>query len=134
MASPIQWTWIWVCSGTWWWIGKPGVLQFIGSQRVRHHWTTELNWTEGAEPLKICLVLIFIYAVRWGFNELPSTGQHNLLTMPSTLHITLSLEYRTVKILYFFLFICVNYHFAINMIILQVISYRSLLFFASNLF
>ena len=34
MASPTQWTWVWVDSGSWWWIGRPGVLQFMGSQRV----------------------------------------------------------------------------------------------------
>ena len=45
MASPTQWTWVWVNSGSWWWTGKPGALQFIGSQRVRHDWVTELNWT-----------------------------------------------------------------------------------------
>ena len=36
-------TWVWVNSGNWWWTGKPGVLQFMGSQRVRHDWGTELN-------------------------------------------------------------------------------------------
>ena len=36
-------------SGSWWWTGKPGVLQFMGSQRVWHDWATELNWTE-AKP------------------------------------------------------------------------------------
>ena len=46
MASPTQWTWVWVNSGSWWWTGRPGVLQFMGSQRVRHDWVTELNWTE----------------------------------------------------------------------------------------
>ena len=46
MASPIQRTWVWVNSGSWWWTGRPGVLQFMGSQRVRHDWATELNWTE----------------------------------------------------------------------------------------
>ena len=45
MASPTQWTWVWVNSGSWWWTGRPGVLQFMGSQRVRHDWATELNWT-----------------------------------------------------------------------------------------
>ena len=44
MASPTQWTWIWVDSGSWWWTGRPGVLQFMGSQRVGHDWATELNW------------------------------------------------------------------------------------------
>ena len=44
MASPIQWTWIWVNCRTWWWAGRPGVLQSMGSQRVWHDWA-ELNWT-----------------------------------------------------------------------------------------
>ena len=44
MASPTQWTWVWVDSGNWWWTGRPGVLRFMGSQRVRCDWATELNW------------------------------------------------------------------------------------------
>ena len=44
MASPTQGTWVWVSSGSWWWIGKPGVLQSMGSQRVGYDWVTELNW------------------------------------------------------------------------------------------
>ena len=44
MASPTQWTWVWVDSRSWWWTGRPGVLRFIGSQRVGHDWVTELNW------------------------------------------------------------------------------------------
>ena len=46
MASPTQWTWVWVNSGSWWWTGKPGVLQSMGSQRLRHDWVTELNSTD----------------------------------------------------------------------------------------
>ena len=45
MASQTQWTWVWVNSGSWWWTGRPGMLQSMGSQRVGHDWTTELNWT-----------------------------------------------------------------------------------------
>ena len=30
-------------SGSWWWTGRPGVLQSMGSQRVGHDWATELN-------------------------------------------------------------------------------------------
>ena len=45
-ASSTWWTWVWVNSGSWWWTGRPGVLQFMGLQRVRHNWATELNWTE----------------------------------------------------------------------------------------
>ena len=46
IASPTQWTWVWVNSRNWWWMGRPGVLQFMWSQRVRHDWATELNWTD----------------------------------------------------------------------------------------
>ena len=44
MASPTQWTGVWVNSGSWWQTGRPGVLQSMGSQRVGHDWATELNW------------------------------------------------------------------------------------------
>ena len=40
MASPTQWTWVWVNSGSWWWTGKPSGLQSMGLQRVRHNWAT----------------------------------------------------------------------------------------------
>ena len=46
MASLTWWTWVWVNSGSWWWTESPGMLRFMGSQRVRHDWATELNWTE----------------------------------------------------------------------------------------
>ena len=44
MASPTRCTWVWMNSGSWWWTGRPGVLQFMGSQRVGHDRATELNW------------------------------------------------------------------------------------------
>ena len=46
MASLTRWTWVSVNSGSWWWTGRPGVLRFMGLQRVGHDWATELNWTE----------------------------------------------------------------------------------------
>ena len=47
MASATRWTWVRASSGSWWWRGKPGVLQSMGSQRVGYNWATErLNWTE----------------------------------------------------------------------------------------
>ena len=39
----MAWTWVWASSGSWWWTEKPGKLQSMGSQRVRHDWETELN-------------------------------------------------------------------------------------------
>ena len=44
LTARLNWT------GSWWWTGKPGVLQSMGSQRVRHNWATELNWTEAKVP------------------------------------------------------------------------------------
>ena len=44
MASPTQWTWVWVNSRSWWWAGRPGLLWFMESQRVGHDWAIELNW------------------------------------------------------------------------------------------
>ena len=41
MASVTQWTWVWASSRSWWWIGEPGMIQSMGSQRVRHGWVTE---------------------------------------------------------------------------------------------
>ena len=47
MASPTQWTWVWVNSANWWWIGRPGVLQSLGLPRVGQDWgLSELNWTD----------------------------------------------------------------------------------------
>ena len=46
MASLTQWTGVWVNSGSWWWTGKPGVLQSMRLQRVGHDGDTEINWTE----------------------------------------------------------------------------------------
>ena len=55
MASLTQWTWVWVDSGNWWWTGRPGVLRFMGSQRVRYDWATELNWTYAV------ILALFVY-------------------------------------------------------------------------
>ena len=62
MTSPTWCTLVWVISGSWWWTGKPGLPQSMGSEIVRHYWMTELNWTSegctGAHSSKshwICL-------------------------------------------------------------------------------
>ena len=48
MTSLTQWIWVWASSQSWWWTGRPGVLQSMGSQKVRHNWVTELNWRIGS--------------------------------------------------------------------------------------
>ena len=45
MATLIKWAWVWKNSRSWWWTERPGELQSMGSQRVGHDQTTELNWT-----------------------------------------------------------------------------------------
>jgi len=54
-TSLTWWAWVWVSSRSWWWIGKPGLLQSIGSQRVGHDWATELNWISGHIVSHLCL-------------------------------------------------------------------------------
>ena len=53
MASPTQWTWVWVDSGIWWWTGRPDVLRFMGLQRLGHDWATELNWLRTSRNLDV---------------------------------------------------------------------------------
>ena len=45
MASLTRWTWVWVNFGSWWWTERPGMLRFMGSQRVGHDWATDLIWS-----------------------------------------------------------------------------------------
>ena len=56
MASLTRWMWVWVNSGSWWWTGRPGKLWFMGLQRVRHNWVTELNWTEDGINIHVIFV------------------------------------------------------------------------------
>ena len=53
MASPTQWTWVCINSGSWWWTGRPGVLQSMGLQSVGHNWVTELKLCL-REALAVC--------------------------------------------------------------------------------
>ena len=76
MASPTQWTWVWVDPRSWWWTERPGMLRFMGSQRVRHNWATELNWT----VLKQMISLISCFGVRdstdlWKKKKIPANSQ-----------------------------------------------------------
>ena len=66
MASPTQWTWVWVNSRSWCWTGRPCLLQSVGSERDRHDWATELNW--------ICVKACEDFKVIWT-SELPLPGK-----------------------------------------------------------
>ena len=71
MASPTQWTWVWVKSRTWWWTGRPGMLRSLGSPRVRRDWATEHNcqrpgfisWLSNLFHWSMCLFLHQNHAV-----------------------------------------------------------------------
>ena len=76
MASPTRWTWVWVNSRNWWWTGRPGVLRFMGLQRVRHDWATEMNWTE-LKSLQWILGTYSSLSLDFFF-----TGQANLVVVP----------------------------------------------------
>ena len=62
MSSPTQWTWVWINSRSWWWTGRPGMLQSMGSQRVRDDRVTKLNWTECIHMESRKMVLMNLFA------------------------------------------------------------------------
>ena len=64
MASPTQWTWVRVNSGSLWWTGRPGMLQPMGLQRVGHDWETELNWTDWCMHGQ-SLSCVLLFATLW---------------------------------------------------------------------
>ena len=64
MASPAQWTWVWASSRSWWWTGRPGMLQSTVSQRVGLHWTTEVNW-ERQKSACMCAEVLSDSALVW---------------------------------------------------------------------
>ena len=59
MASPTQWTWVWVSSGSWWWAGRPGVLQSMELQRVGYDWVTALDWNIGGWFLIFSIFIMY---------------------------------------------------------------------------
>ena len=70
----VSMTWVWVNFRSWWWTGEPGMLQFMGLQRVGHNWVTDLNWTDilenhniyhlvHAQSLQSCPILLQPYGL-----------------------------------------------------------------------
>ena len=60
MASQTQWTWVWVESRNWCWTGRPGMLQFMGSQRVGHDSASELNWLDHRKKQESFRKILFL--------------------------------------------------------------------------
>ena len=69
MASSTQWTWVWASSGSWWWTGKPSILQSMGSQKVRHYWATELTDVVSLSSFLSIFLFFFLsgISIRWKF-------------------------------------------------------------------
>ena len=65
MASPNKWTWVWVISRSWQQTGRPSMLQPMMSQRVRHDWATELNWTEAWNWKRVSFLWLFHNFTIW---------------------------------------------------------------------
>ena len=93
MASLIWWMWVWANSRSWWWTGRPGVLRFMGSQRVGHDWVTRLNWTDfpfeshlpvSPFPHTHQASLKSSHPGHLFFNALPSHSQHCYLASLAT--------------------------------------------------
>jgi len=96
MASLSQWTWVWINSGSWWWTGKPGMLQSMGLQIVWHDWVSELNWTSMKAPsLKI--------VIRIQYMNLSEVGGHNLvyniISFPSSLNVAFIVNFFLILIM-----------------------------------
>ena len=74
MASLTQWIWVSVNSGSWWWTGRPGVLQFMGSQRVGHDWATDLIWCI------VCNLMSLEISIYWWYchHDLSCKHSHHL--------------------------------------------------------
>ena len=100
MASLTWWTWVWASSGSWWWTGKPGMLQSMGSQRVRHNWVTE-------QPV-IFLIFEKLYTIfQNGYTNLQSHQQcmnNPFSSTPSSTHL-------------FFLFDSSHYNFILTVVL-----------------
>ena len=75
MASLTLWTWVCASSGSWWRTGKPGLLQMIRSQRVKHDWVTELTDfctnTHFHSSRTLRITITFISPLLWNVSTLP---------------------------------------------------------------
>ena len=92
MASLTRWTWVWVNSRSWWWTGRPGVLRFMGSQRVGHDWATELNWIQTLSAWFEHSIQ-FIYGLKnWQNQPLPRVYDIFIITF-SSISVSVSITY-----------------------------------------
>ena len=79
IASQTQWTWVWASSRSWWWTGKPSMLQSMGPQRVGHDWVTELNWKNSEWGWIIYSIAILLTNLLMSFKDLIGLNQKSCL-------------------------------------------------------
>ena len=89
MASLTRWMWAWVNSGSWWWTWRPGVLRFMGWQRVGHDWATELNWSQ----LKYIFILQFLKRVKQPHYDCNIPAESGLLKSLTTMLLWILYQY-----------------------------------------
>ena len=65
-ASSTKWTWVWVNYRSWWWRGRPGMLLFMGLQRIGHDWATDLNWSRYKNKTPVQSSIFLSLDKRWG--------------------------------------------------------------------
>ena len=74
MASLTRWTWVWLNSGNWWCTGRPGVLQFMGLQRVGHGSVTELNELNCSSSNLLMIMILNLWTIcLFLFDSKPNT-------------------------------------------------------------
>ena len=103
MASLTRWTWVWVNSGRWWWTGRPGVLWFMGLQRVGHDWATDLIWSDLISLQFVCSVVIpcspvLFFSLLFLTSSLPSSLLFLFCSFLSLLFVSTSVIYNKVQI------------------------------------
>ena len=103
MASLTQWTWVWVNSGSWWWTGRPGVLQSTGFQRVGHNWVAELNCTELNKNLYLLLFSHLVVSDFLWSCGLQNAGFLSFILCPSFLKY---ISFESVMLSYYLILCC----------------------------
>ena len=102
MASLTQWTWIWVGSRSWWWTGKPGMLQSMGLKKVGHDWATELNCATPSDTFFLfwlCCAGYTILFLRPGKEPIPPAVELWNLNHRTTRHFPRGGEKEKLKVL-----------------------------------
>ena len=100
MASPTQWMWVWVNSESWWWTGRPGVLQSMGSQRVKRDWATELFLNPSVQKWEINIILLSSLCSFFGVHILRFDEYHEATYQAVINHSSIIFNWRTSLVVF----------------------------------